>query len=205
MQTTPDSIMPTATRSTGADATRAPLGRVLRLPALVLGLAAAAPAAAQAPSAVLAPGARVRVEAPVLGTVPVVRRVAVQLGDTLVLAADRRTGRDSVVLTLADVRTLEVSRGWRQRAITGGLVGLVVGMAAGAVIGYNSPMQAESCGPGCERDEITRREGAVLLAPTGAQAGAALGALFGRFVLGERWERLVPGGRRAGAERSGRS
>jgi hypothetical protein len=184
----------------------APLRRVLHLPTLVLVLvlAAAAPAAAQAPSPILTPGTRVRVESPVLGAGRTVRRVAVQRGDTLVLASDRRAGRDSVVLTIADVRSLEVSHGWRERAITGGVVGLVVGVAAGAIIGYNSPVRADSgtcglifCTGG--REEVTRKEGAVLFGQAGAQAGAALGALFGRFVLGERWERLVPRNRRVGA------
>ena len=183
---TSDLTTPTVTHSTSTSA------------AIILALAAAAPAAAQAPATTLTPGTRVRVESPVLGARAVVRRVAVQRGDTLVLARDQRAGRDSVVLALADVRTIEVSRGWRQRAITGGLVGLVGGTAAGAVIGYNSPMAAEPCGRDCTRAEVTRKQGALMLAPTGAQAGAALGALFGRFVLGERWERLAPGGQRVG-------
>jgi hypothetical protein len=162
--------------------------RFPRLP-LLLGLLGAAPAAAQ--TGTLPPGARVRVTAPTLGPQRAVFRLSAQRGDTLLLIRTRSRSAETVPLALQDVRELELSHGWRRRALVGGMVGLGVGVAAGAVIGYNSPVEPDppECTLFCS-EGLTRREGASLAAVSGAQVGAALGALVGRFVLGERWERI---------------
>jgi hypothetical protein len=165
---------------------------------LLLGLLAAGPAAAQTP--ILTPGARVRVEAPALGPDRAARRLVGQRGDTLLLVPDRRAGGDTIAVALTEIRGLEVSRGWRRRALLGAAVGLAAGAAAGAAVGYNAsePPDPPECIWFCKRRD-TRREDAALFALVGAQYGMGLGALVGRFVLGERWERLVPSGGRVSA------
>lgn len=136
------------------------------------------------------PGARVRIEASALGTRRVVRQVYLQRGDTLFLVPDPRTGRDPVALALTDVRSLEVSRGWRQHALVGGFTGLAVGVAAGAVYGNDQyDPGPRVCFILCTQ---TRRELITGYAFLGASVGAPLGALIGRFGLGDSWDRLLP-------------
>ena len=159
-------------------------------------LATSRPLAAQARPVPVAPGARVRVEAPTLGLRPVVRRVAGRLGDTLLLIPDRRTGGDTLAVALADVVGLEVSRGRLRRSVVAGVVGGIVGTAAAAVYAYNAyDPGPRFCSILC--DKMTRRGLVTTWTLAGAQGGLALGALTGRFALGEAWQRLLPPRNRA--------
>lgn len=153
-------------------------------------LAASSSAAAQNATATVAPGARVRVESSVLGTGRMIRQVYLQRGDTLFLVPDPRIGGDPVALPMADVRSLEVSRGWRQHALVGAFTGLAVGVAAGAVYGNDQyDPGPRSCFIFCTQ---TRRELITQYASLGASVGPPLGALIGRFAFGDSWDRILP-------------
>ena len=162
-------------------------------------LTPSAPLAAQHRPASLAPGARVRLAAPPLGPRRVLRRVHVQRGDTLLLVPDRGARHDlgdTVTVALADVRQLEVSRGWRRRAIAGAFVGLALGVTAGAVHGHNRyDPGPRVCFILCK---ASRRSMVTRYALLGAYVGPPAGVFVGRFVLGDSWERLVPGTARVG-------
>jgi hypothetical protein len=154
----------------------------------------------------------VRVEAPALGPGRVVRRLSAQRGDTLFLLPDRRAGVEAAAVPLADVRTLEVSRGRRRRALAGAAVGFGAGAAGGAVYGYNAaePEPEPGCfifcfPPDTTRDRRPQNRGgyATSGALLGASYGAALGALVGRFVVRERWAAVSVAGTRVGVHPHG--
>ncbi|HEU4882767.1 MAG TPA: hypothetical protein VFT45_10990 [Longimicrobium sp.] len=151
--------------------------RIRRLRATLLGCAMllAAPCAADAQAAV-EPGTRVRILAPsaadtlITGTL-----VAIDSG-SLLLAAEFDTA--GVHVPLSAIRRLEVSAGPRW-AGAGGLLGLLVGGAAGYVL-FSGCGYAEAC-------TDTRTIGTA----GGAVAGMLLGNVIGRNAGRNSW-RTVP-------------
>jgi hypothetical protein len=131
-------------------------------------------AALDAQDTVLAPGARLRVTSE--------HRVPrIQTGEyhsltdtTLVLSRDTSL----LALRLAEISRVEVSRG-RKPGIVGGVVGLLLGAAAGGVLACTA--NRDDYGVFCGGQDDTKL---VIGAAIGGAAGAALGALLFRR---ERW------------------
>jgi hypothetical protein len=103
-------------------------------------------------------------------------------GDTLIVAAPAERGAGVAELTVppTQVGVLEVSRTGPRRSRA--LQGLVVGLAAGAALGYMLTANA-SCS-GCDNPGMI---GVVLVAPLGAIAGLVVGVTASR----ERWTRVA--------------
>lgn len=122
----------------------------------------------------LAPGARLRVTSG--QRVPYIEtgRYYALTDTNLVLS------RDTILLPLplADITRVEVSRG-RKPGIVGGVVGLLLGAAAGGVIACTA--NRDDYGVFCGGQDDTKL---VIGAAIGGAAGAALGALIFRR---ERW------------------
>ena len=136
----------------------------------------------------LAPGMRVRI----------VSMASRDEGDVLMVGAFERLEGDTIHLTpvgsggasraiaLADTHALEVSRGFRGHAMTGAIIGGLVGVVAGAVAPCEDP-EGMYLGPSC--DEL--RPFAVAMLGGG---GVLVGALIGLVAQTEQWQR-VPGPR----------
>ena len=162
-------------------------------------LAAAAGAQGQSADTVfvpLVPGTRVRIAAPELGAERITAVFSAHRGDTLVLMRYQGSRGDSLVVATADVQTMEVSRGWRARALRLGIAGAVVGAIAGGIWGYNAVLPADdpSCSFICRREPT--RVGVANGVSIGISVGGVVGALVGRFVLGEQWTPVTLGGSR---------
>ena len=97
--------------------------------------------------------------------------------DTLVLAAEGQVR--PLVLPLADVTRLEVSRGMKSRAFTGARWGFGIGGLIGMGIGYYSTDDWDEA-------ETQGLLGALL----GGVAGAVVGGLVGSTMEVERWEEV---------------
>ena len=127
-----------------------------------------------AQDATLVPGARLRVTSE--HRIPRIEtgRYSALTDTTLVLS------RDTTLLPLprVDISRVEVSRG-RKPGIVGGVVGLLVGAAAGGVIACTA--NRDDYGVFCGGQDDTKL---VIGAAIGGAAGAALGALLFRR---ERW------------------
>ena len=147
-------------------------------------------------------GTRVRAASAQLGPRPVVFTFNGMRSDTLLLRpTTRRLGAADMAVALDDLSRLEVSRGWRHRAIGAGLVAAAGGGTLGGVHAYNSWEAPEppgvSCGPiiGClekGRPGDKRRVDTLQGLVGGAALGFLSGFFVGRFVLGERWVRVTP-------------
>ncbi len=162
---------------------------VLPVRALLLVVAAAAVgrgAAAQPASAAVTPGARVRVEAPGHGRatwdVSGIRR------DTLLLLPAGVGRGPRTAVALSDVTRLEVNHGPRRNILLGAAAGLALGAAAGAVYGASHPGPLAGL---CFCPEA-RRPDPVFWTALGAMVGPPVGALAGRLVFGDHWQRVTP-------------
>ena len=116
-------------------------------------------------------GARVRVNQKVIGSFVSWDANELVLSDT--------------ALVLAQVTTLELSRGRKSNAGKGALIGGLVGAAAGATYGL------VLCEGDCEAGSFAA---AAFVGLVGAGAGALIGLVIGSVVSGEHWEEvpLVP-------------
>jgi hypothetical protein len=149
----------------------------------------AAAAHAQVPESatVLAPGARVRITTPDLPRERVVAVYSDTRADTLILMRYQGPRADSLLVPLRELQSIEVSRGSRRRALTYGIAGAILGAIGGGLWGNNATIPAD--GPECTflcSTEPTRI-GWYTGASIGLGVGGTLGALFGRYVLGETW------------------
>jgi len=133
----------------------------------------------------VAPGDRVRITAPTISADRVVGTLYKLDGDVCVL---RIEGRSPMKLPLAEVATLEVSRGSKSRAGVGALVGLAVGATTGAFLGHS--WGSESCDDGSTFC-LEKAENAVLTGTVFGLVGAGIGALTGSFIEVERWEEIA--------------
>jgi hypothetical protein len=160
-------------------------------------------AGAQAGHPAVAPGERVRVEAPTLSPGRTTWDVSGIRRDTLLLLPAGAARGPRTAVALADVTRLEVNRGARRNTLIGGAVGLVLGATAGAVYGADRPgpfsgISGLGCLFGCTEEQLREVRRAQRPAPgfyavLGAAAGLPVGTLVGRFVVGDRWERVGPG------------
>jgi hypothetical protein len=169
--------------------------RVLAL--VVVAATASRGAAAQRTRVPVAPGARVRAEAPGLGAGRSTWDVADVRPDTLLLVP-AHAGGPRVAVALADVSRLEVNRGPLRNTLLGGAAGLALGAAAGAVYGRSRPgpfADVANCLVGCTPEQYaeSQRPRPGDWAVLGAIPGLTLGVLVGRFAVGDRWQRVVPG------------
>ncbi len=123
---------------------------------------------------VLAPGARLRVTSEHRMPRIEIGRYHALTDTTLVLSRDTAI----LALPLADISGVEVSRG-RKPGIAGGVVGLLLGAAAGGVIACTA--NRDDYGVFCGGQDDTKL---VIGAAIGGAAGATLGALLFRR---ERW------------------
>ena len=126
-------------------------------------------------------GSRVRIAAPVFGGKKQVATVVSVTGDSLVLRQGASTTYRSVAKS--DITGLEVSRGTYTRKQKGALLGLLIGAATGAAVGYASYQKPKPCeGFACIGDIFgpsTRGFNVGLGASMGGLLGAAVGALVG--------------------------
>jgi len=135
--------------------------------------------AAQQTAPALKLGDRVRVlvpttEEPYLGTIQALG------SDTLLLAIEG--DRDPLVLSLADMTSLELSRGVKSRWATGAALGAgTLGLIGFAVDCTTSDEESMVWGGGCGDGKYTLILGA---------AGAVIGGLIGSTVKVERWEEI---------------
>jgi hypothetical protein len=146
----------------------------------------------------IGPGDRVRLWAPRLGIEGSVGTVMALRPDTIVV--DRG---ETLVLAISTLTRLEVSRGQKSRAGTGGIVGLVGGAAVGVLIGTASiDADCEILSPDCDVNK--NLESFALAAVAGGVVGYGVGVLLGSIVKVDRWEevplswlrvRLAPGRR----------
>ena len=145
----------------------------------------------------IGPGDRVRLWAPRLGIEGSVGTVLALRPDTIVV--DRG---ETLVLSISTLTRLEVSRGQKSGAGTGGIVGLVTGAAFGAMIGIASADTDCDWLFSHECDINKELESAALATVGGAIVGYGVGVLLGSIVKVDRWEevplsrlrvRLAPG------------
>ncbi|MEJ7813164.1 MAG: hypothetical protein WKG32_22330 [Gemmatimonadaceae bacterium] len=156
------------------------------LPSAILAallLAGATGLAAQArtlPS--LEPGARVRVTAPSLSRGLRVGTVAGVRGDSLDLKV---AGRDTTVtVSASELTRLEVSRGQRRQGRKGMGMGLLIGAAGGAVLGYASGDDESGF------IAFSAGEKAVLSGVVFGVLGTVIGGLAGLSSQTDRWVSL---------------
>ena len=154
-------------------------------------MAAAQGASPAGTNVVVAPGSRVRVRS--LGAAP-------RVGTLLDLGADSVAVRwahgDSIRMPLADVDTLEVSRGLRRHTWRGVGLGLLAGAGVGFVMGYRSYDACESatdCIPWGGRG-ISAAAGAIVI----GAAGAVVGGVIGSLLRTEAWKPVALGPQRVG-------
>ena len=145
-------------------------------------LAAAAVAVADTPpSAVVAIGEKVRVTT---RTGRDDRTGVVMAADAQSLTVSLGSGKPPVRIPLASVRKLEVARGRRtavkEGAISGGLVGLVLGVLAVHTVSHALCENATDCD--------ASPQGYGIGAGAFAAGGAGLGALVGLAIKTDRWE-----------------
>jgi hypothetical protein len=144
-------------------------------------LAPSTPLAAQ-DSLPLAPGAHVRIWAPTLSEHKQVAEVVAVRGDTLML----HTSDGGWVLPLANVRSLEVSRGRRssgERLARGAGFGLLIGGGLGVLLGALTPLTGEAA-------DVDRGDWVLFGGLTGGASGAVIGGLVGVAIPGDRWQQV---------------
>ncbi len=142
------------------------------------------------------PGARVRVAAPEAQVYRVEGVLDAITQDSVVLRLLRQRpgspAMDTVrlALALAQVKTLEVSRGQVSRRFRAVTAGCAVGTLAGIVVGASVPL-----GPSIGMNP--RGPAVIGGAMIGAAGGALVGLVVGSGLSGERWERVpvTSGGR----------
>jgi hypothetical protein len=103
--------------------------------------------------------------------------------DTIVVGND-----EPVELAISSLTRLEVSRGRESKARTGGIVGLIGGAVAGAVICI-----ASKCSLTSQSVEPLEDEGLnsiALAAALGGVAGYGVGVLIGSTIKVDRWEEV---------------
>lgn len=166
--------------------TTLPFGLVL-LTTLLLACASTGPLGHWIEPVVL--GDRVRVWAPSVGIEGLVGTVLALQPDTIVIDND-----EPLVLAVSLLTKLEVSRGRQSSARTGGIVGLIGGAVAGAVICI-----ASKCSLTADSDESNSRsavfvdedlQSVALAAVLGAAAGYGVGVLIGSTIKVDRWEEI---------------
>lgn len=166
---------------------------LIALVALValVALAAGRPAAAQEHPAPMRAGSVVRLAAPGLESARAAWAVASVRHDSLFLVPRADAGRPPVAVALADVTWLSVNRGSQRNALIAGFAGMGIGAAAGAIYGRSrhAPPFLHICILCGEEPEKSPELWAVI----GAFAGAPLGALVGRYLIGDHWQRVIPG------------
>jgi uncharacterized protein YcfJ len=150
----------------------------------------------------LTPGTRVRVSAPALNLPEQEEgRILALQNDTMVVWLEGLA--DTVRLPLAQLATVDVSRGQHPAVRKGVAFGLVLGGLLGALVGavtYQEPVVR--CGflggpPGCT-DDFFGRGGAVLGGGAlGALAGMVVGGVIGAVHGSERWEPVHLGSRQS--------
>ena len=147
-------------------------------------LAATAVAVADTPpSGVVATGEKVRVTT-AAGLVD--KTGVVMQADARSLTVSLGPGKPPVRIPLASVKKLEVARGRRtaakEGAISGGLVGLVLGVLAVHTVSHALCENATDCD--------ASPQGYGIGAGAFAAGGAGLGALVGLAIKTDRWERV---------------
>ncbi len=105
------------------------------------------------------------------------------VGYLTAIEGDQLTLDASLVLPLASVTRLEVSRGQKSMAGRGALIGAGAGAVAGVVTGL-AVCAASSCGFEADLTGVV----ALVLGAGGALVGAGIGALIGSFIKTDRWE-----------------
>lgn len=169
----------------------------MRQPAILAAALLLAAATATAPAAhaqdAPEPGQRVRVLAPQHGvTSPIVATLREVAGDTLVLDLSRETGDGlpgiEMRLPASSVLSLEVSRGARNRAVTGA-TGLVGGLATGYAASRLHRRFSIGCGTSCGLTGKKALPYDDSLTPKIIGAGGLIGLVVGVVLPGESWER----------------
>ncbi len=133
----------------------------------------------------LAPGDRIRVVARRALNPPLREGTVLAVGaDSLVLRLQPRG--DSVVMQMAQVTSLEVSRGWRSNTRKGLTIGAVSGVVLGAVAGAAT---YKPCVSQCYIDFGAGPSvaGGALL---GGLVGLAMGSVIGSLRQSEQWARV---------------
>ncbi len=129
------------------------------------------------------PGARVRFEA----CTPVCRTDKGNLvafnSDSIVLAVGESATRQA--LPLASVTRLETSRGQKSHAVSGGLIGLPVGVGAGLLA--TQPIMDALGLFGEDEDDLIYRAGIPI---AGGVLGGLLGMGIGALIKTDRWEEI---------------
>jgi len=160
-----------------------------------LTLPAPRPAEAQAAPSWPAPGTRVRVTGPCESTGGVRLSRQCRLTGGLVRTNDGvivLAGADSTVeFRLADLESLEVSRGTQSWWLLGAGAGLIVGGVATWAVTYHGG-STSLCDRSANQDALNSTECAGVVA-LGAVVGAALGAGIGSLIRTERWETVLAG------------
>jgi hypothetical protein len=131
----------------------------------------------------VATGDRVRVWAPSVGVEGLVGTVLALRADTIVVDND-----EPLVLAISSLTRLEVSRDRQSRAGTGGIVGLVGGAVAGAVICIAAQCSLTSGSESAFEDEGLNS--IALAAALGGAAGYSVGFLIGSAIKVDRWEEI---------------
>ena len=161
--------------------------RLIRIVVSLALVAPALPAQSAIPAWPVESGARVRVLSPVLGDDKRVGVTGIASRDSLSFRGEKAPAYTSISAT--DIRQLDVSQGTHTRRLNGGLIGFLVGAAAGAGIGAATYKKQDCTNFGCAFAPLDTR---AFDAFVGGVAGAVLGTVAGVVIGGRKVDTWVP-------------
>jgi len=134
------------------------------------------------------PGMRIRIHAPSVADQPLVGTVVSWDADKLIINTAVTTRPEALKPMLQDraipwdgVSRLEVSQGRVSRTGRGMLIGLFVGAAGGAQLGYATACESPSC-------LFSKEDQAFIVGLLGALGGFIVGHIIGNKLSTEEWE-----------------
>lgn len=129
----------------------------------------------------IAPGSRVRIISPVLGRNSQTGSVVSATSDTLVFRRGEQS--TSTAIGTPSIVRIDVAQGTHTNKLTGGLLGLAIGVGAGAIIGDVTYKPCTNC------FDIFGRGGNVA---AGSILGAVVGTVTGVIVGNRQFDNWVP-------------